>query len=290
MRFAIGKEALVLFRGRETGVVHALPRHCQHQGVDLARGTVVGDRLRCPLHYWEYSNRCERIPGGATPPPATVRHHVTERFGMIFVHLGEAPSHPLRSFSADDDSLYFRAGKPVEIGCPWWVPLVNAFDLTHLRTVHRRALTSGIDVSYPDRRTFRVRYSTAVTGNGWSDRAMRLLSGNDIRVDIACFGGTILAVESSVREWRSYLLVSLRPTETGVSILPLFGVPRRKSGLHRLHARLSAALFTAFLKRDVDPLSGIRFPPDFHDDGDETVNACYQYLCRTPQYDLEEAS
>jgi hypothetical protein len=85
-------------------------------------------------------------------------------------------------------------------------------------------------------------------------------------------------------------MVSLRPTATGVSLLPIFGVPRRRNGLHVLHARLSAALFTAFLIRDAEPLSGIRFPPGFHDDGDPSVNACYQYLCRLPEYELEEMS
>jgi len=289
-RFELGGAPLVLFRGRDSGVVHALPAHCQHQGVDLARGTVVGNRLRCPLHHWEYSNRCEHVPGAAIPPASFARYQADERFGMIFVHLGGTPAYPIRGFSVDDGALYFRAGKPVEIDCPWYVPIANAFDMTHLRTVHRRKLTSAIDISYPDSMTFRIRYSTAVTGNGWSDRVMRALSGNTIHADIACFGGTILTVESSVRHWRSFLMVSLRPTATGVSIAPMFGVPRRRSGIHVLHARLSAALFTAFLTRDVAPLSGIRFPPAFHDETDDTVNACYRYLCRLPEYDLEEMS
>ena len=37
-----------------------------------------------------------------------------------------------------------------------------------------------------------------------------------------------------------------------LSILPIFGVPRTRTGTHRLHARVSAALFTAFLHRDVN--------------------------------------
>ncbi len=287
MRFDLGGNAIVLFRG-ESGAVNALPGHCEHQGVDLSHGSVVGDVLRCPLHHWEYTNRCVRIPGAARAPRSVARYHAAERFGMIFIHLGGSPSSQIPGFTVADEQLYFRAGKPVEIACPWYVPVANAFDMGHLTTVHRRALTSEPEISYPDARTFFVRYATTVTGEGWSDRMMRALSGNDIRVRVTCSGGALIMVESTIREWRGYLMVCLRPTARGVSILPIFGVPRR--GLHRLHARVAGTLFTAFLARDVEALSGIRFPDGFLDNQDATINACYRYLCELPEYDCEENS
>jgi nitrite reductase/ring-hydroxylating ferredoxin subunit len=287
-RFDLGDEAMVLFRGKDTGVVHALPAHCAHQGVDLAHGSVVGDRLRCPLHHWEYSNRCERIPGTFAPPKSVARYHAEERFGMVFVFLGAQPAYPMPAFSVEDETLRFRAGSPVEIDCPWYVPVANAFDMTHLETVHRRRLTSTPRITNPDRMTFHVDYTTAVTGNGWSDRMMRALSGDDIRVNVTCSGGTIIVVEAFVRGRRSYLMVSLRPTRNGgVSFLPLFGVPRRMGGVHHVHARLAAALFTAFLRRDVEALSGIQFPDGYLDNKDETINACYRYLCELPAFEAE---
>ncbi|MEO8379087.1 MAG: Rieske 2Fe-2S domain-containing protein [Acidobacteriota bacterium] len=291
-RFALGDHPIVLFRGRENGTVHALPAHCEHQGVDLARGTVVGDRLRCPLHHWEYSNRCEHVPGANTLPRslAAPRYVTTERFGMVFLHAGPEPGEPLPGFSTPDGELSFRAGTPVNIDCPWYVPVANAFDMTHLETVHRRQLTRTPSIHTPTPLTFRVDYATSVTGDGWSDRAMRWLSGNDIRVDVTCFGGTMILVESSIRNRRGYLMVSLRPTSGGVSILPMFGVPRRAAGLHRIHGRFSAALFMAFLRRDVETLSGIRFPDGYLDNRDATINACYRYLCTLPSLDSEEVS
>ena len=281
---------MVLFRGRETGVVHALPAYCQHQGVDLAHGSVVGDRLRCPLHHWEYSDRCERIPGlSVAPRPGAQPHYrAHERYGMIFVYTGPEPAHAIPSFSVPDETLYFRAGRPVAIDCPWYVPVANAFDMTHLETVHRRRLVQTPVVSTPDPFTFRVDYATAVIGHGWSDRAMRLLSANDIRVNVTCTAGTLIQVESQIRRWRSFLMVCLRPTPRGVSILPIFGVPRRATGAHHLHARGAAALFTAFLTRDVKALSGIRFPDAFSDGRDPTINACYRFLCELPELPNEE--
>jgi phenylpropionate dioxygenase-like ring-hydroxylating dioxygenase large terminal subunit len=281
-RFELGGQPIVLFRGRESGVVHALPAHCQHQGVDLGHGCVVGDRLRCPLHHWEYTDRCLHI--------ADARPHfrVAERYGMIFVYTGEAPLHGVPGFSVPDEELYFRAGKAVTIDCPWYVPVANAFDMTHLETVHRRRLVRAPVVSHPHPFTFRVDYTTAVTGRGWSDRAMKMLSGNDIRVEVTSTAGVLLQVESQIRRWRSFLLVCLRPTPGGVSILPIFGVPRRAGGAHQLHARAAAALFTAFLARDVKALGGIRFPEAFVDGRDPTINACYRFLCELPELQNEE--
>jgi aminopyrrolnitrin oxygenase len=285
-RFDLADEAIVVFRGSRG--VQAVPAYCAHQGVDLAHGTVTGDCLRCPLHHWEYAEQRVKIPGAA---PRTLRPRVraAERFGMVFVHVGDTP-YPIPGFTVGDDALSFRAGSPVAIDCPWYVPVANAFDMTHLETVHRRELRRAPALGYPDPITFTCDYATAVTGDGWSDRMMRALSGNDIRVNVTCSGGTIIMVESHIRRRRGYLMVSLRPTRTGVSILPIFGVPRTKSGLHLVHARVSAALFTAFLRRDVEALGGIRFPAGFLDNKDETINACYRYLCDLPEYRSEENS
>ena len=283
-RFELGDEPIVLFRGRDTGVVTALPAHCLHQGVDLVHGVVAGDCLRCPLHHWEYSDHCLKVPGSA-PRNLRSRYHAAERFGMIFLYTGTEPAYPIPSFSVDDDAIYFRAGKPVEIDCPWYVPIANAFDMTHLRTVHRRELRRTPSIAFPDPITFTCNYTTAVIGNAWSDHAMRLLSGNDIHVDITSSAGTILMVESHIRHRRGFLFVSLRPTRTGVSILPIFGVPRSRLGTHLIQGRVSAALFAAFLYRDLEALRGIRFPPGFLDNTDETINACYRYLCNLPKYE-----
>ncbi|MCM2315699.1 MAG: Rieske 2Fe-2S domain-containing protein [Thermoanaerobaculia bacterium] len=290
IRFDLGGEPIVLFRGRDTGVVRALPAHCLHQGVDLAHGDVVGDCLRCPLHHWEYGDRCERIPGveGMPVRGRKPRFTTAERFGMVFLHPGSDPAGPPPGFSVADSELYVVPGRPVEIDCPWYVPVANAFDMTHLETVHRRKLASAPVITNPDPLSFNVRYSTRVIGDGWSDRTMRFLSGDEIRVNVTCAGGTMVVVESLVGRRRGFLMVSLRPTRTGVSIVPFFGVPRTATGSHLLSARVSAMLFSAFLRRDVKPLRGIRFPANYVDGRDSTIDACYRFLCQLPEHQQEE--
>lgn len=292
-RFEVGDEQIVLFRGRDSRVVRALPSHCAHQGVDLSKGDVVGDLLRCPLHHWLYGDGCEAIPGRREVPAELRRRQFTAReaYGMIFVYLGAEPPLPVPTFSSiDPEALYFVSGRPVFLACPWYVPVANAFDMAHLATVHRRRLGGAPEIERPDTMSFRIRYATSVTGDGWSDRAMRAMSGNHIRNIVTSAGGSLVIIEATVGARRSFLIVSLRPVPGGVSLLPLVGVPRRASGLHLLHARIAKLLFVAFLERDVKALHGIRFIPRFDAESDSTLQAFYRYLCDLPPFERKETS
>jgi aminopyrrolnitrin oxygenase len=271
LRFDLGHLPIVLFRGHDDPVAQALPAHCLHQGVDLRNGSVVGDCLRCPLHHWEYSTR---------------GYAVIERYGMIFLHPGEFPALPIPDFqSVDPKTLCFEAGTAVELDCPWYVPVANAFDMTHLATVHHRALKGEPETTSPNAMTFITRYATRVTGDSWSDQAMRLLSRNHIEVTVTCAGGTMVIIEAAAGRHRSYMIVSMRPTRSGgVSILPVYAVRRSRSGLHRIHAHLARILFTAFLRRDFKALNGIQFPANYTDPDDPTITGCYRHLCELPEY------
>lgn len=95
---SFGRE-LVVYRG-EDGAAHVVDAHCPHLGAHLGHGgRVVGDRLRCPFHGWEFASdgRCVEIPYcDRIPPKARIRQWpVCERNGIVFVwhhHAGEPPS------------------------------------------------------------------------------------------------------------------------------------------------------------------------------------------------------
>lgn len=81
---------LVLFR-TEDGKAQVLDAFCAHLGAHLGvGGTVVGDRIVCPFHGWEYGTdgKCSRIPYGDLAPPRSAAMDVwptEERSGLILI-------------------------------------------------------------------------------------------------------------------------------------------------------------------------------------------------------------
>ncbi|MCB2108852.1 MAG: aromatic ring-hydroxylating dioxygenase subunit alpha [Rhodobacteraceae bacterium] len=87
----------VLFRDRG-GKVNCLSNICTHRGGSLAGGKTVGDCVQCPYHGWQFdgAGECVKIPsiGKDGKIPARTRidsYPVQERYGMVFVFLGDLP-------------------------------------------------------------------------------------------------------------------------------------------------------------------------------------------------------
>src|ERR1051325_5432523 len=94
---ALGRE-MVAFRTASNQVGVMLAR-CAHMGANLAIGEVVGERLRCLFHHWEFDihGQCQHIPLAAEIP-AFARQQAfptVERHGGVFFFNGTAPTFPL---------------------------------------------------------------------------------------------------------------------------------------------------------------------------------------------------
>src|SRR4051794_13456015 len=73
-------EDLVVWRDSK-GEPHALRDLCIHRGTALSLGRVVGDRLMCPYHGWQYGSG-----GGCKPKPqpgGPARHPRKARGGAV---------------------------------------------------------------------------------------------------------------------------------------------------------------------------------------------------------------
>jgi len=92
---------IVLWRSA-TGVAQAWLDRCPHRGVHLSLGRVVGDRLACAYHGWEFaaeSGRCVTIPALADLAEVPGQVHagvcaVTEARQMVWVRLESGASAP----------------------------------------------------------------------------------------------------------------------------------------------------------------------------------------------------
>lgn len=78
----------------DRGAVHALEDRCAHRQLPLSGGTVVGDRLVCDYHGWEYdgSGKLARVPhdlfGHELPRCRLTSYAVRVRYGLIWVFFG----------------------------------------------------------------------------------------------------------------------------------------------------------------------------------------------------------
>lgn len=248
----VGGREVALFRGASGGVA-ALSSTCTHLGARLAAGDVVEETLRCPLHHRRYDRigACVGPEAGAFQPT----HPVVEARGALFVAPGTAAPFPLR---LPEGAFRIAAGPAVTLRCPWWAVVANGFDVAHFVTVHGRELVEPVEVDAPEPETLRLRYVARVVGRSTSDRLVRRLSSDRVRVSIRCVGGPLVVVESEAGRERALLLLGLLPRGGGTEVRPLFGVAPR-GPLDPLRGPLARWLFTRFLSRDLSILDGIRF-------------------------------
>lgn len=284
MAATVGRHELVLFRDA-AGVVHALAAHCVHMGCHLKSGQVIGDRLRCPLHFRQFdgAGRCRAIPGGKTAgSPAQPTYPVLERFGALFVFVGRGPAFEFPSPHGQPAESYVALATPAfGFPLPWYALIANGCDLDHLQTVHLRQLKEPPQVGAEPPHRFRIRYRTRVIGRRLADWAMRRLSGDDIRASITCFGGSLMLIESTIKNRRSFLFLSVRPQNGATSARGIVGLPRgRFDLLDRLAVRVTAWLFLSFLRRDLEILDGQRLhrPSPVITDGDRYVSLLFDYF------------
>jgi phenylpropionate dioxygenase-like ring-hydroxylating dioxygenase large terminal subunit len=109
-------QRLALWRGT-SGTVQAWDDRCPHRGVALSLGRVLGDRLACAYHGWEYaegSGRCIAIPAMPQQPvPGKVcvaTHAALEQAGMVWVAPGAvSPPGPPPSAQHDTPAQFLRS-------------------------------------------------------------------------------------------------------------------------------------------------------------------------------------
>jgi nitrite reductase/ring-hydroxylating ferredoxin subunit len=124
------------------GVAHVKSAYCRHLGADLSGGKVLGDRLRCPYHFWAYGENgaCAEVPAGDIPPPKArlFSYPTRESIGIIWAFNGETPTYDPPHFGRPEDELQVDAfHNPVTMHAALPFMFINAFDLQHFKVVHK---------------------------------------------------------------------------------------------------------------------------------------------------------
>lgn len=152
------EQELVLVR--LNGEVSVFKDQCVHRGSPLSRGCLKNGHLACPYHSWEYdaTGKCVRMPAHPDqkiPKNAKLTsYHVQERYGFIWVCLGEPESEELFEFKQAEDPDY----RSVFVGS--WALETSAFrvvenflDISHFPYVHSGRLG---DENFPEVKDYKV--------------------------------------------------------------------------------------------------------------------------------------
>ena len=252
-------QEIVVFR-TAAGALGALDAHCPHMGAHLAHGRVHGEHLVCALHCWRIAvdgSIEQRAPRARAWP-------VREQGGLILIEFGAGRPVPI----AGDAQFVWTDTAPLDLAVPWHAVMTNAFDMPHLATVHGRELVAPAQVSMEAGRQCSLQYVSRVSGRGLSDRLMKWISGDRIHVRMVCHG-TTLTIETDLGFTRTAACVGMLPTPQGTRLYPVFGV--RRGRFQRVRLALARWLFTAFLRRDLYVIEGMRLRTDVDDPALQTL-------------------
>jgi phenylpropionate dioxygenase-like ring-hydroxylating dioxygenase large terminal subunit len=262
---------LVAYR-TASGRAVVMDGHCSHLGADLGRGCVIGDRIQCPFHHWEYDadGRCRHIPV-TEAIPSTARQTVypaVERHGTVFFFSATQPLFPLPFFAGADPAL-FAAARPFEtvLDCPWYMVGSNAFDLQHFRAAHDRRLSADPEVTCPHPFARRASARFRVAGSSLQDRLTRRFAGAEVEMAITDWCGNLMFATATFRRTTSYGMVVTEPLDCGkVAVRVIVFLPRSRWAVARLvRDPLRLAVRRLFIKRflssDAGRLDGARYSP-----------------------------
>jgi phenylpropionate dioxygenase-like ring-hydroxylating dioxygenase large terminal subunit len=136
----------VLFRDSD-GDAHCLSNTCIHRGGSLAAGKVRGKHVQCPYHGWEFdgTGACRKIPslGAKASIPGRARvdaYPVEERYGLVFVFLGDLPEEERPPILQIPDHEYGPEG-PRE----GWAATTQTFQWDF---DYKRSMENGIDPAH----------------------------------------------------------------------------------------------------------------------------------------------
>lgn len=161
---------VVAYRG-EDGVARVMSGYCPHMGGDLGDARVVGNRIQCPWHKFEFDEGgvCRKT-GIGDPAPQAARlfaFPTEEKFGLIWAFNGETPLFDIPSFPADRKNLVFvTRAFPVEFGIEPWMLIGQIPDVAHFVTLHNMTINDPQPWDTVKWTPFSMSYDINVTRNG----------------------------------------------------------------------------------------------------------------------------
>ena len=284
----------------EQGGVHALDAFCPHMGASLANGRVVGDRIECYFHRWQYdpSGRCVQNGCASIPSQARVAAWPAEQaYGFVWVYAGREAPYPVpRPPGLEDGEVAVKHLGRVTLFAHHHAMMAGGIDLLHFSAVH------GLDVAFqaevlehePTLADWRVRGKLGTTG--WRSQLARWLLGDEVGYDARFAGGSLvtLAYGPGARFRGTgfalptlYILWGCTARPDGIGEVDVFLLAPKRPGLFggvwaRLRLLLTLVLLGVLRDDDVKAFPHMRFDPRALVPEDASVARLVAFLERQP--------
>jgi len=135
----LGEDILVW---RSKGEIHAWLDRCPHRGSKLSLGEIRNqDTVVCAYHGWHFNSdgRCIRMPAhpdqNISERAEATQFRVQERYGLVWVCLGE-PVSDVPEFHGLDDDYHLVITGPYDVGTSGPRAVENFLDLSHFPFIH----------------------------------------------------------------------------------------------------------------------------------------------------------
>ncbi|MEV4740971.1 Rieske (2Fe-2S) protein [Streptomyces sp. NPDC049555] len=269
-------DRVVVFRGARGGPARVLSAYCAHVGADLSVGDVVGERLRCRYHRWQYdgSGRCAATGIGDPVPPGArlLRHPSAERHGIVWAFHGDKPLYDLPTLGHPDDDLVLRHTVLDEAPVDPWIVAAQTMDVQHFLLQHDFALDPA-----------RGDPNDALTAGPYVmgyPLAFRTPDGSRLEVRVEIHGTNVFRQTGTLDGRWFCWLTSLRCVRPGVS-RPYFVLGVRKGDEDLLER--AAGVMTGMLADDAPVLLTMRFRIGRLTRSDRTLARYLHYVRRYPR-------
>jgi nitrite reductase/ring-hydroxylating ferredoxin subunit len=201
--FAILKQRIVIYRAKSLAV-NAMDAFCPHIGADLGNGLVVGERLQCLFHKWEFNSAGKLVAlpcqdNTKIPDRSDLQAYPTEeKYGFIWVYAGVNANYAVPSppgIGGELSSLYV---KRIKLKVHQHVLMSNAVDLSHFKTLHKLDAKFDYEVETESEGIFRWDMQITTNNGAWPVKLARKLLGNKISYRVRFAGGSITGITVSM--------------------------------------------------------------------------------------------
>jgi phenylpropionate dioxygenase-like ring-hydroxylating dioxygenase large terminal subunit len=278
--FVIGNQRVVIYR-TESGKLNAMDAFCPHMGADLGNGKVVGNKIQCYFHQWEFheNGQIAKIPCRERKPSIKIQTYpIEEKYGYIWIYSGAHAAFPIPNppgLEEDEVSGFFLLNPRLFVH--HHVMMVSAIDLQHFKTVHKLDVNFQFEIENKSPSEFQWNVFGELPRKGWRSRLARIILGNHFEYSTLFSGGNIVSINyGNSPRWRGrpqgfrlpsvHILWGCVPLKEGVSDVYVFLVQRKAKTVfakikNAFNFFISVLLLNLLRDDDVKAFPHMRFAP-----------------------------